>query len=145
MPKTFRCSSQAPALITFKQTVLFNILIFGKKMRPITVNQYNRNSFCATSCLYRGTVSRHSRVMISPRVISVVVDSQSSYSWFSDWVLILRTRHQFIHTYSYTWFITLWLFWDFTPRCLSINAGCSILTSSATELYALGLAGSPYS
>lgn len=71
--KIFRCSSQDPALITFKHSHLWN------KMKPITVNQYNGNSFSATSCFYGGIVSGHSRDMVSPRV-TVAVDSQSSYS-----------------------------------------------------------------
>ena len=47
-------------------------------MKPIKVNQYNGNSFSATSCFNGGIVSGHSRDTVSPR-ITVVVDSQSSY------------------------------------------------------------------
>ena len=87
--KIFRCSSQDPAPITFKHSHLWN------KMKSITINQYNGNSFSAKSCFYGGIVSGHSRDTVSPRV-TVAVDSQSSYSWFSDLVPILRAPHQFI-------------------------------------------------
>ena len=46
----------------------------------------------------------------------------------------MRYQLPYGHTCRYTCFITLGLFWNFTPRCLSINAESSILTSPATEL-----------
>ena len=59
--KIFRCSSQDPALITFKHSHLWN------KMKPITVNQYNGNSFSATSGFYGGTVEiRSAQELLSP-------------------------------------------------------------------------------
>ena len=60
-------------------------------MKPITVNQYNGNSFSATSCFYGGVVSGHSRTHGQPKSYLIVVVSQSSYSWFSDLLIILRT------------------------------------------------------
>ena len=139
--KIFRCSSQDPALITFKGTVLFNILIFGTKWNLSQLISANEIVFLPhhvfMGAQWVGTAS-YSRDTVSPRVISVVVDSQSSYSWFSDLLLILRTPHQFIceiinsHTCSCTCFITPGLFWDFTPKCLSIFAESSIWTRYRT-------------
>ena len=95
--KIFRCSSQDPALITFKGTVLFNILIFGTKWNLSQLISAKEIVFLPhhvfMGAQWVGTAS-YSRDTVSPRVISVVVDSQSSYSWFSDLLLILRTPHQ---------------------------------------------------